>query len=79
MLRYHPGVALIVVDVQNDFADPAGSLSVRGGADIIPIVNREATGLDSLASVVVLGSAGESMRRIVAQAGLGAGGVGYDA
>jgi len=43
MLRYHPGVALIVVDVQNDFADPAGSLSVRGGADIIPIVNREAS------------------------------------
>ncbi len=31
--------ALIVVDVQNDFADPAGSLSVRGGSDIVPIVN----------------------------------------
>jgi nicotinamidase/pyrazinamidase len=42
MLRYHPGVALIVVDVQNDFADPAGSLSVRGGAEVVPIVNREA-------------------------------------
>ena len=42
MIRYRPGVALIVVDVQNDFADPAGSLSVRGGAAIIPIVNREA-------------------------------------
>lgn len=42
MLRYRPGVALIVVDVQNDFADPSGSLSVRGGADVIPIVNREA-------------------------------------
>jgi nicotinamidase/pyrazinamidase len=42
MLRYRPGVALIVVDVQNDFADPAGSLSVHGGADIIPTVNREA-------------------------------------
>jgi nicotinamidase/pyrazinamidase len=42
MLRYRPGVALIVVDVQNDFADPAGSLSVRGGADIVPVVNREA-------------------------------------
>jgi nicotinamidase/pyrazinamidase len=43
MLRYHPGVALIVVDVQNDFADPAGSLSVRGGQDIIAAVNREAS------------------------------------
>jgi nicotinamidase/pyrazinamidase len=42
MNRYGPGVALIVVDVQNDFADPAGSLSVRGGADIVPVVNREA-------------------------------------
>jgi nicotinamidase/pyrazinamidase len=42
MLRYRPGVALIVVDVQNDFADPTGSLGVRGGAAIIPIVNREA-------------------------------------
>jgi nicotinamidase/pyrazinamidase len=42
MLRYRPGVALIVVDVQNDFADPNGSLSVRGGADLVPVINREA-------------------------------------
>jgi nicotinamidase/pyrazinamidase len=42
MLRYRPGVALIVVDIQNDFADPTGSLGVRGSAAIIPIVNREA-------------------------------------
>jgi nicotinamidase/pyrazinamidase len=41
MLRYQPSVALIVVDVQNDFADPAGSLSVAGGADVIPTINRE--------------------------------------
>ena len=32
MQRYGPGSALIVVDVQNDFADPAGSLSVAGAA-----------------------------------------------
>ena len=31
MAEYDPATALIVVDVQNDFADPAGSLSVRGG------------------------------------------------
>jgi nicotinamidase/pyrazinamidase len=31
--------ALLVVDVQNDFADPAGSLAVTGGADIVPLVN----------------------------------------
>jgi nicotinamidase/pyrazinamidase len=38
---YDPATALVVVDVQNDFADPAGSLSVAGGSDIIPAVNGE--------------------------------------
>jgi nicotinamidase/pyrazinamidase len=33
---------LIVVDVQNDFADPKGSLTVAGGEATIPVVNREA-------------------------------------
>ena len=33
------GIALLVVDVQNDFVDPAGSLSVAGGAEIVPVVN----------------------------------------
>jgi nicotinamidase/pyrazinamidase len=28
--RYPPGTALVVVDVQNDFADPGGSLYVQG-------------------------------------------------
>jgi nicotinamidase/pyrazinamidase len=36
---FDPRSALVVVDVQNDFADPAGSLAVRGGADIVPLVN----------------------------------------
>jgi nicotinamidase/pyrazinamidase len=36
---YDPRTALVVVDVQNDFADPAGSLSVRGGGDVVPVVN----------------------------------------
>ena len=39
--RYGPLVALVVVDVQNDFADPQGSLSVRGGSEIVPLVNKE--------------------------------------
>ena len=39
--RYGPDVALVVVDVQNDFADPAGGLSVAGGDRIIEAVNRE--------------------------------------
>jgi len=41
MAVYDPSTALLVVDVQNDFADPSGSLSVRGGADIVPRLNAE--------------------------------------
>ena len=41
MQRYGPGTALVVVDVQNDFADPTGGLSVAGGDAIVPTVNRE--------------------------------------
>jgi nicotinamidase/pyrazinamidase len=41
MLRYRPGVALIIVDVQNDFADPKGSLSVTGALDAIPVINAQ--------------------------------------
>ena len=33
--------ALLVVDVQNDFADAAGSLYVPGGEEIIEVVNAE--------------------------------------
>ena len=33
--------ALVVVDMQNDFADPSGSLYVSGGEEIIPVVNAE--------------------------------------
>ncbi len=42
MHRYDPRTTLIVVDVQNDFADSGGSLSVGGGAAVIPVVNPEA-------------------------------------
>jgi nicotinamidase/pyrazinamidase len=38
---YDSTTALIVVDVQNDFADPAGSLYVRGGEEIVPLINGE--------------------------------------
>jgi nicotinamidase/pyrazinamidase len=41
MLRYRPGVALIVVDVQNDFADPNGSLAVTGALDALPVINAQ--------------------------------------
>jgi len=39
--RYDPATALLVVDVQNDFADPGGNLSVHGGDAIVPFVNRQ--------------------------------------
>jgi nicotinamidase/pyrazinamidase len=39
--RYDPRVALVVVDMQNDFADPGGSLFVKGAGDILPLVNSE--------------------------------------
>jgi nicotinamidase/pyrazinamidase len=41
VVTYDPQTALLVVDVQNDFADPAGSLSVQGGEAIIPRLNEE--------------------------------------
>lgn len=39
MQPFDPAAALIVVDVQNDFADPTGSLSVTGGRAVIPVIN----------------------------------------
>ena len=41
MEHYGPGTALIVVDIQNDFADPDGSLSVPGAGDAVVAANRE--------------------------------------
>jgi nicotinamidase/pyrazinamidase len=39
MADYDSSTALIVVDVQNDFADPSGSLSVRRATAILPRIN----------------------------------------
>jgi nicotinamidase/pyrazinamidase len=41
MLRYDGSTAVIVTDVQNDFADPRGSLYVQGGDDVVAVANRE--------------------------------------
>ena len=54
MLRYRPGVALVIVDVQNDFADPDGSLSVRGAPDVVPVINAEAAMARNIGALVVL-------------------------
>jgi nicotinamidase/pyrazinamidase len=53
MQRYRPESALIVVDVQNDFADPAGNLSVAGADRILPTVNGEIAMATSAGAVVV--------------------------
>ena len=41
MASYDPHTALIVIDVQNDFAAPEGSLHVPDAEQILPLVNRE--------------------------------------
>lgn len=38
-IEFGPGTALVVVDVQNDFTDPDGSLYVHGGDAIVPTIN----------------------------------------
>jgi nicotinamidase/pyrazinamidase len=40
-MRYDSTAALLVVDVQNDFVSPSGSLYVRDGEDIIDFVNEQ--------------------------------------
>ncbi len=40
-LPYGPTTALLVVDVQNDFASPEGSLYVRGGEEVVPVIDAE--------------------------------------
>lgn len=38
-MEYDGRTALLVVDVQNDFADPSGSLYVQGGEGVIGFIN----------------------------------------
>lgn len=41
MSRYDTATALLIVDVQNDFADPGGSLYVSGGETVVPFINAQ--------------------------------------
>ncbi len=45
--------ALIVTDMQNDFADPRGSLYVRGGEEIVSFVNGQIEGARARKAMVV--------------------------
>ena len=51
--RYDERTALIVTDVQNDFADPKGSLYVTGGEAVVEAVNEQiAAALEAGATVI---------------------------
>jgi nicotinamidase/pyrazinamidase len=50
---YDPETALVIVDLQNDFADPAGSLYVAGGEEVIAVANGERARARAVGAVVV--------------------------
>jgi nicotinamidase/pyrazinamidase len=50
---YDERTALLVVDVQNDFADPSGSLYVKDGERIVPLANAEIAAARAAGSFVV--------------------------
>jgi len=53
VIAYDQRTALVVVDMQNDFADPAGNLAVTDGDAIVPIVNEAVrAALDASALVI---------------------------
>jgi len=52
--QYDVGTALIVVDMQNDFGHPDGSLFVAGGDDIVDSINDEIDRAAAAGGTVVL-------------------------
>lgn len=52
-MEYDTSTALIVVDVQNDFADPEGSLYVSGGEQAIPYINQQVQAAAAAGATVV--------------------------
>lgn len=51
--EYVPTTALVVVDMQHDFADPAGSLYVRGGEHIVGPIAAEISAAKTAGATVV--------------------------
>jgi nicotinamidase/pyrazinamidase len=51
--RYDELAALLVVDAQNDFADPRGSLSISGGEAVIGVLNEEIRAAREAGALVV--------------------------
>ena len=52
-VAFDPATALVVVDVQNDFADPEGSLAVAGAPEAIPFINRAVARAEHAGATVV--------------------------
>ena len=53
MPDYDFRTALLVVDIQHDFADPVGNLYIRGAEEIVPLANAEiAVAVDAGAEVI---------------------------
>jgi nicotinamidase/pyrazinamidase len=51
--RFDPTTALVVVDLQNDFADPAGSLAVAGADAVVAATNAAVAEAVSAGAIVV--------------------------
>jgi len=52
-VTYDRRTALLVVDVQNDFADPSGGLYVRGGEDVVQPIGVEVGDAQNAGAAVV--------------------------
>lgn len=50
---YSPATALVVVDLQDDFTLPTGSLAVPGGQEVVPVVNAEVEAAVAAGALVV--------------------------
>ena len=53
MARYDARTALVVVDLQNDFADPAGSLAVEGADGVVAAVNEAVEEAQAAGALIV--------------------------
>jgi nicotinamidase/pyrazinamidase len=53
MPRYDHQTALVVVDVQNDFAAPSGALSVPGGEAVVAAVNAQIAAAQEAGALIV--------------------------
>ena len=51
--RYDPQTGLIVVDVQNDFADPNGSLYVVDGEAVVPVADAQIADAEAAGALTV--------------------------